>query len=499
MKNKFTPFTMAFAAAAAFLAVLISGCVTAPAPVQAVSTGFPLIDIVDAQVDISSESRFGQEEEKQWVRGPATKIIGGTQNSRIVPKDITIKLVETTIQVPIRNGEDVTAWFLNIPNGLKATVRSVDPDAKYAVEAGATEILITISGVPEQTINQPIKINVPYEVTNRLWDFHIPPNNDLRFEVYGVTMAPVIIGGAVNRDIDSKTFTIRFGGTVLADTIAQNTDVSSWFTNLPRGLKAVSAEDTVPATQGQQSLLVTISGKPTNQSRENALIKIPANITVSNMVLEIPGSENTRYDIGSFSSIAADNVELKTGTNWRGEQADWGLTGPEVFKLKDFTAVGIIQISSETVYQIGADGQYHWTGDPITYGKLMAEAKKLNAHAIIDVVIDLSDAISEMVVRRHVEDGHAMTPLEEAMLAATPPTLAWEYDPNGGLIFEEKISVTKRTYTGTALAITYAPAYQPTVGAGATTGYVPAVPSEKDLLDELSKVVISTFKGMTSK
>jgi hypothetical protein len=234
------------------------------------------------------------------------------------------------------------------------------------------------------------------------------------------------------------------------------------------------AEDTVPATQGQQSIMVNISVRPTNQSRENALIKIPANITVANIVLEVSGSEHTRYDIGSFSSIAADNVELRVGTNWRGEQPDWGLVGPEVFKLKDFTAVGIIQISSETVYQIGQDGQYHWTGTPITYGKLMAEARRLNAHAIIDVVVDLNDVVSETVVRRHVEEDHEPTPLEEAMLAAK--TLTWENDPNGGLIFEETISVIRRTYTGTALAITYAPAYQPSVGDGASTGYVPAVP-----------------------
>jgi hypothetical protein len=428
-------------------------------------------------VDISDESLFGQDEDELWVRGPDTKIIGGAQNAKIVPKDITIKLVETTIKVPIRNGEDVTPWFLNIPKGLVAKARSVEPDAKLAVEVGATEILITISGVPEQTINQPIKINVPYEVTNRLWDFYIPPNNDLRFEVYGATISPVVIGGAVNRDIDSKTLMIRFGGTILAKTIAQNTDISSWFTNIPRGLNVIAAEDTVPATQGQQTLLVTITGTPTNQSKENVLIKIPANITAAKVVLEIPGSEDTRYDIGSFSSVTADNIEMKTGTNWGGEQPDWRLTGPEVFKLKDFTAVGIIQISSETVYQIGKDGQYHWTGDPITYGKLMAEAKRLNAHAIIDVVIDLNDVVSEMVVRRHVEGGHEMTPLEEAMLS--DGTLIWEYDPNGGLIFEEKISVTNRTYTGTALAITYAPAYQPTVGEGQVRDMSPRFPARR--------------------
>jgi hypothetical protein len=73
-----------------------------------------------------------------------------------------------------------------------------------------------------------------------------------------------------------------------------------------------------------------------------------------------------------------------------------------------------------------------------------------------------------------VEEDHEMTPIEEAMFR--DKILTSERDPNGGLIYEERVSVTKRTYTGTALAITYAPAYQPTVGDGGTTGYVPSLP-----------------------
>jgi hypothetical protein len=482
MKNK---LIVPVAVAVFVSALALLGCRTPP-PATA---GFPLIDIVDAEVDISDESLFGLDEDKQWVRGPNTKIIGGTQYSRIVPKDITIRLIETSIQVPIRNGGDVTDWFLNIPKGLSAKARSVDPEAKYAVEADATEILITISGVPEQTINQPIKINIPYQITNRLWDFHIPPNDDLRFEVYGVAVAPVVIGGAVNREIDPKTFPITFGGTILADSIAQDTDITSWFTNIPRGLKALVAEDTVPVSQGQQTLRVTVSGRPANQTKENVLIKIPANITTSNIVLEVPIRDDvTRtYDIGSFSSVTADNIELRTGTNWRGEQPQWGLIGPDVFKLKDFSAVGIIQITAQTVYQIGKDGLYHWTGDPITYGKLMAEAQNLNAHAIIDVVIDHNDVVNETIERRHVEAGHVNTPIEVTMFAQgslkAEPDLN---DPNGGQIYEERVSVTTRTWTGTALAITYAPAYQPTVGEGGTTGYVPAIPTAPAEQDKTS-------------
>jgi hypothetical protein len=457
--------------AIAIISLTFFGCATPP---PAGDVGFPLIDIVDAEVEVADESRFAGAEKEVWSRNANTKIIGGTLGSKIVPKDITIKLIDTSIQVPIKNKADVTHWFLNIPEGLKATAHALDPEAKFAADKDAIQIIVTIEGTPKQTINQPIKIRVPYEVTNRSWDFHVPPDEDRRFEVYGVDVAAIVVGGAVNRDIDSKTFKIKFGGTKLADTLALDTDISSWFTNLPRGLKAVVAEETVPVTDGQQALTVTISGKPIVQLNEQIRVRIPANITTANMVLEIPPSDKAMYDIGSYSSTLANDIELRTGTNWKGVVQGWGLTGPEVYKVKDFTAVGIIQLNTESVYSIGEDGEYHWKGDTISYGDLMAEAKKLDAHAIIDVVIDSKDTINETTEKRHIEAGHEPTPLEAIKISKG--LIQREADPNGGTIYVEKISVTRRTWTGTALAIRYAPAYEPTVGDGSATGYVPAVP-----------------------
>jgi hypothetical protein len=453
--------------------LIFSGCASRPAP--AGDVGFPLIDIVDATVEVANDSRFAGDEEAQWVRSANTRIIGGTMGSKIVPKDITITLIETSIQVPIKNGTDVTDWFLNIPDGLRATAHAADPEARFAAEKDATQVIVTIDGTPTQTINQAIKIRVPFERTNRSWDFHIPPNEDRRFEVYGVDVAAIVVGGAVNRDIDSKTFKIKFGGTKLASGIALDTDISSWFTNLPRGLKAVVAEEALPAVEGQQSLTVTISGRPTVQLNEKMLVRIPANITTSNIVLEVPASEKAVYDIGSYSSTLANDIELRTGTNWKGVVQGWGLTGPEVYRVKDFTAVGIIQIDTESVYAIGEDGEYHWKGDTISYGDLMAEARRLEAHAIIDVVIDSKDVINETIEKRHIEAGHAPSPLEAIKI--NKGLIRQEADPNGGTIYVESISVTTRTWTGTALAIRYAPAYGPTaVGDGGSVGYVPSVP-----------------------
>jgi hypothetical protein len=463
---------LAAVSAVIFIILNFSGCGATPPPVAG-DMGFPLIDIVDAEVEIANDSRF-TEDDTQWVRSANTRIIGGTLGSKIVPRDIAITLVSASIQVPIKNGADVTDWFLNIPLGLKATAHALDPEARYAADKGATSIVVTIDGTPEQTINQPIKIRVPYEVTNRSWDFHIPQSEDRRFEVYGVDVASIVVGGAVNRDIDSKTFRIKFGGTRLSGPLAQDTDISDWFTNIPRGLKAVVAEETVPASEGQQALTITISGKPSVQVNEKMLIQIPAEVTTANIVLEVPPSEKAMYDIGSYSSVPVENVELRTDTNWKGTIPGWGLTGPEVFRVKDFTAVGIIQVQTESVYAIGEDGEYHWTGDSITYGDLMAEAMRLSAHAIIDVVIDSDDRVDKTTERRHIEAGHIPSDLEAIKLRKG--IITEEVDPNGGRIYKEEIEVTRRTWTGTALAIQYAPAYAPSVGDGASTGYVPSAP-----------------------
>jgi hypothetical protein len=466
-------YTAGLTAAFAVLAFLIfSGCYTPP---PAGPVGFPLIDIVDAEVTIDDESRFAVAG-TEWARSANTRVIGGVLNSKIVPKDVTIDLIETSFQVAIPNRHNVAGWFRNLPYGLTATAHALDPEAKNAAEKGATRIYVTIEGTPTATINQPILIRVPADVLNRSWDFDIPPNEDRRFEVYGVSIAEVVVNGAVSRPIEPKTFEIRFGqGTKLTENIALDTDVSSWFNNLPSGLNAAIAEDAVPVSEEgkQQSLTITISGVPTRQVNEKMLITIPAEVTTANMVLEVPASDKVKYDIGPYSSIPV--TDLASGSNWRGVQPDWALTGPEVFRTKDFTAVGIIQLKATSVYAMGDDGKEHWTGDYITYGDLMAEAQRLNAHAIIDVVIDSDDRVDVTVERRWVGPSHKPTPLEQIKIQQG--LISQEYDAYGNLTYyEETREVTNRTWTGTALAIQYAPAYAPNVGDGSFTGYIPSMP-----------------------
>jgi hypothetical protein len=469
-------------AAVVSIALGFSGCNTTK---PAGDVGFPLIDIVDAVVEVADDSKFAGSEEKKWERSRSTKAIGGTLGSKIVPKDITIKLEMTSFQVPIKNGEDVTKWFLNIPKGLTASAHAEDPAAKFAAGKGDEKITITIEGTPQEPINQRIKIRIPYEVTNRAWDFDIPPNEDRRFEVYGVALADIVVGGAIGREIDPKPFTIKIAGTQMdkdvIPSLTQGTEITECFPGIPSGLKAYLAEDAVVAAAGQQqTITVVITGTPTVQVTKKMELEIPAEYTTAKMKLVISAENEANqamYDIGSYAVARTDDLELRTGTNWKGVVEGWGLTGPEVYKLKDFTAVKIIQLEKTSYYEIGNDGEYHWTGESITYGDLMNEARQYDAHAIIDVVIDSKDTISVRQEQRHVETDHKPIPgsLEETKYKKGIITDA--PDPNGGMLYLETITKTVRTWTGTALAIRYAPAYEPTVGDGRATGYVPSVPS----------------------
>jgi hypothetical protein len=464
-----------FAALAGLTLVCLTGCGTMTRAPVAQETGFPVIDIVDASFDIANDSIFAEKTAEEWKRSADTKIIGGILGTAINPKDLTINLVDTSIQIPIKNGADLSDWFLNCPQGLKATAHAADIKAEYAAQKGATSVIVTFTGIPEEVINQPIRIRIPYTVTNRSWDFLIPANPDRRFEVYGVAIADIVVGGAVNSAINEKLFTLKFGGTKLASMMPKDQDVTSWFTNIPNGLNAYIAEDAAPVNEGQQTLTITIKGTPTTQTKEKIRVSVPPDITTANMTLELQPADAAVYDIGSFSTIAAKDIEIQTGSSWRGAKADWALEGPSVFSKKDFTAVGIIQLQVVTVYAMGEDGEYHWTGDTINYANLMAEAKKLNAHAIIDVVLDYKDVIDETVVRRHVEAGHIPTRIERSKRQAK--LLEVYDDPNGGDIYEETIRVTRRTWTGTALAIQYAAAAAPVIGNGnAAQSYVPSQP-----------------------
>jgi hypothetical protein len=399
-----------------------------------------IIDIADAVLDIGDIDPSETEGTPvAWSRSARTIVIGGSVGSVITPKTITIKFDHAALSFAIPLGTDLSNWITNLPTGLSALTSGAEKDA--------TEIKLTISGTPEAAIDQPVYVKVPAEFLHRALDLVVRPNDDLRFEIFGLSLSNILIGGAINTEIIPKTFTVYFGAAKLLNDINKDTDLSKWFGNLPPGLKAVVNET---AVAGSSSLGIKVTGTPVAYINEAIKISIPANIIYTGRGFDVARNDNARFDVGSFESEI-----LKYITEQTLNDNEWRLRSPKLVDVKDFEAVGIIQITAQTVEELGPDGVYHWNGEGITYSKLLAEARKLNAHAIINVVIDYRDDTTHTIERRHVVDGYKFSPQEQTYLKFDKNRLILETQDDGSLVLVERTHRTIRTYTGNALAIKY--------------------------------------------
>jgi hypothetical protein len=182
-------------------------------------------------------------------------------------------------------------------------------------------------------------------------------------------------------------------------------------------------------------------------------ITIPQNVMYEGKAFEVARKDNVRFDVGNANSLTAKrNEEDRLGDKW----LSGPLNGPKLVEVKDFEGVGIVQITTESVEEIGADGVYHWSGEEITYAKLMAEARKLGAHAVINIVVDHRDAVTETTDRRHVEAGYKLSAEDQNLNKKVKDRLTLDIANDGTTTLIDKTHRTVRTWTGTALAIKYA-------------------------------------------
>lgn len=84
-------------------------------------------------------------------------------------------------------------------------------------------------------------------------------------------MANASVTGKVNEEITPVDVSITLHGDVFAEDLTAGTDVSTWFTNLPHGLKATVKEK----TNYTATLVVTISGTPTATSAAAISAEMP--------------------------------------------------------------------------------------------------------------------------------------------------------------------------------------------------------------------------------
>jgi hypothetical protein len=402
-----------------------------------------LIDIAEGFIEEISKADV--ELTSAWERSDTTIIIDGAVDTELVARTLKIRLDKATIPADIKDKTDLSYWITNLPVGLQAL-------AEFT-EKGAEEVNLTIQGIPRQAVNAPIYVMIPGRDLYRILDLSIKENPDLRFEIFGLTVSSVIVGGAVNNEIVPKTFDIDLGAGALLKEIEQDTNLSAWFTNLPKGLTAVAAES---MAEQRSTVRVSISGTPTTIIDAPMAIKVPAGIMHAQS-FDVTRNDHARFDVGSYESSKEKpqlgGASLNKKWPW---DLNFELNNPKIVDLKDFEAVGVIQVTSTKTEEIGNDKNYHWSGYEINYSDLMAEAKKLGAHAIINVVIDYKDTVTVTTEKRHTVPGYKLSPDELNLNKADKDRFSIEIGIDGvTTTLVEKTRKTERVYTGTALAIKY--------------------------------------------
>jgi hypothetical protein len=406
------------------------------------------IDIAEGLISIADVA--AEAEKAPWSRSSNTIIISGSVGTALVPKAITIKLDAASIAVPIPAETILSDWIPNLPDGLQALAGKT--------EKGATEVVLTISGVPAAAIDAPVRVRVPRDYLHRSLDLIVKADEDLRFEIFGLSVSHVIVGGAISNEILPRIFTIYFGAGKLLNDIEKDTDVSRWFGNIPAGLRILTAD---PASAGASLINVRASGTPTAYIDAPMKITIPANIIYTGRSFDVQSNENARFEVGSLeretnrlTSNGPDNKKF-LGDN------SLMLNTPKLVEVKDFEAVGLVSVTAQSVNDIGPDGSYSWTGDEITYSKLLAEARKLNAHAVINIIVDYHDETTQTVEKRRIPAGYKLSVAEVALNAKVKGRFSIELQSDGTYMLVEKRDRTVRTYTGNALAIRYGGAVVP--------------------------------------
>ena len=114
------------------------------------------------------------------------------------------------------------------------------------------------------------------------------------------TIADASVTGKVNEEINPVDVSITLSGDVFAEDLTAGTDVSSWFTNRPDGLKATVKEK----TNYTKTLVITISGTPTATSAAAISVEMPKSAlrytgTGTAIELTVLSNSNAVYNIGT--------------------------------------------------------------------------------------------------------------------------------------------------------------------------------------------------------
>ncbi len=234
--------------------------------------------------------------------------VAGYVGTAITPEDVEITLVGGEKFEAILADTDVHTWFTNLPAGLTAAIKTGS-----AVAENATTATVTIAGTPEATLSAPMTITIPAASLKGSSALTVTANDDAKFTIAAptATVADVTIEGTTGTAITDTSVALSlqhesFGA------ISADTDVASWFTNLPAGLTAKVA---TVVSAGATAATVTISGTPTAASSEAMAILIPHDVVSGSLDVAATTNTNAKFVITSPSSGTSGGGGRTSGGN----------------------------------------------------------------------------------------------------------------------------------------------------------------------------------------
>lgn len=352
--------------------------------------------------------------------------------------DLRVNLIDVALREEITEETQVD-WIINAPEGLKVTVQPAD--------AGASSLILSVQGTPLEAKNEAVQVVLPGRILGAMSNFPVP-NELIQWRIFGGTVNDVLINGSVDSAIIAKDIKISLMGAEFSVNMAPGTNID-WIINIPAGLSARVRR----VRANENTAIITVAGTPLVISSDALKISVPVDAVNHDTAVPVRANADARFAINDNTRrVTASEIAGGTSNpNWLGLQRG-PLNVPILPAIKDFQGIGLVTVKAVSVERLGADNQYHWTGETVNYGMLIEAAQRLGAHGIINVIVDYTDNIESSETIRELADEHEWS---EDQLDKISRGILTEISKDGVRYSIETSHVITRTYIGSALAIKY--------------------------------------------
>lgn len=195
------------------------------------------------------------------------KYIAGEVDKEIGNNLIRVELINDALNRDLKEDEDLKSWFKNLPDGLKAV-------SNLGYKKGDKALNIRISGIPKKEFDGKLEIlpDNSYLIANHK---HVVNNKSVTIEIkdefptLNIKPRELVLR---KKRFDYAKFKIDLEDNRLSRNINRGSDISHWFTNLPKGIKARLARK---AYKDSSELVIRLIGRSNKEERLKLKFLVP--------------------------------------------------------------------------------------------------------------------------------------------------------------------------------------------------------------------------------